>query len=347
MKQPPNLFPKIPYTRQRGRLSSAVMRGEKVPYTGPELRSVRAQLLETGGTANCPRCRQQLAVGGPRVLSRRGSLMWIVRCEVCGKHASIRVQGFAPPPALSDAGLVVSNPTKPKLESRSSQTAVAIAVHAAVIGTAMVWTAHAFEPVSTTQDTPVVFLSAANSVQPRLQSLPPPPVPTDLKIQGFKTLVAPVVVPTETVAIDLNDRFDPRDYSGVGVEGAAFAGLFGDGSGSEYDANRIWPSSAVTGEPPRLLASPRLVYPAWLQNLGVEGFVVLRFVIDTAGLVEQRTIEVIQATHDGFIEPAKRIVCQSLYRPGRVRGRPVRVLTQVRLNFTLTDAGMPRWRQYR
>jgi hypothetical protein len=344
MKQPPNLFPRIPYTRQRGRVSNAVTRGENVPYTGQELIGVRARLLERGGKADCPRCRKQLDVVGPIALRRGGggSLMWTVRCEACRKHANIRVQALATPPAVSDAGLVVSNPTKPKLESRFPPAAVAIAVHAAVMVTAVVLTAPAREPVSMGPDTAVVFLSAANSVQPRLQPLPPAPVPTDLEIQGFKTLIPPIVVPTEPAAIDLNNRFDPRDYSGVGVEGAAVAGLFGDGSESEHDPNRIWPSSALPGEPPRLLASPRLDYPAWMRNRGIEGFVVLEFVIDTAGLVEQRTIEVIQATHEGFIEPAKRIVSKSIYRAGRVRGRPVRVLSQVQINFSLTDAGEPR-----
>ncbi len=344
MKQPPNLFPKIPYTRQRGRVSNAVTRGENVPYTGQELIGVRALLLERGGKADCPRCRQQLDVEGPIALRRRGggSLMWTVRCEACRKHANIRVQALAPPPAVSDAGLVVSNPTKPRLESRFPPAAVAIAVHAAVMVTAVVLTAPAREPVSMGPDTSVVFLSALNSVQPRLQPLPAAPVPTDLKIQGFKTLMPPIVVPTEPAAIDLNDRFDPKDYSGVGVEGAAFAEVFGDGSGSQYDPNRIWPSSALPGEPPRLIASPRLIYPPWLRNSGIEGFVVLQFVIDTVGLAEQQTIQVIEATHEGFIEPAKRTVCKSLYRPGRMRGRPVRVLSQVRFDFTLTDTGTPR-----
>jgi hypothetical protein len=160
----------------------------------------------------------------------------------------------------------------------------------------------------------------------------------DLKIQGFKTLLPPIAVPTE-VAIDPNQRFDPRDYSGVGVEGAGFAGEFGDGDGDQYDPNRIWASSALPGEPPRLISSPRLMYPPWMRNSGIEGFVVLQFVIDTLGLAEPQTIQVITATHEGFIEPATRIIRRSLYRPGRVRGRPVRVLSQVRINFTLTDLG--------
>ena len=73
-----------------------------------------------------------------------------------------------------------------------------------------------------------------------------------------------------------------------------------------------------------------------MQNLGIEGYVVLQFVIDTAGKVEPKTLRVMSATHEDFIEPATRIVRESLYVPARVRGKPVRVLTQIRVNFNLT-----------
>ena len=342
MKQPPNLFPRIPYTRQRGRLSDPVTRGADLTYTGQELVRVRARLLEMGGRADCPRCHRQLLVRGPTALRRGGHLMWTLRCGPCGKHANIRVQTFAPPPAVSSAGLVVSQPKKPRLESRISLATAAIVAHAAAIVIAVLLTIPSPEQVSSSQDTAVVFISVPSSVQPRARPLPPPPRLTDLKIQGFKMSLPPLEVPTETAAIDPTETFDRRDYSGVGVEGSAFARLFGDSSGSEYDPNRIWPSSSLPGEPPRLIKGPRLIYPPWMRDSGIEGFVVLQFVIDTAGLAEQQTIEVIRATHEGFVEPALHIIRNSLYRPGRVRGRPVRVLSQIHINFALPDTSTTR-----
>ncbi|UCD24020.1 MAG: energy transducer TonB [Gemmatimonadota bacterium] len=339
MKQPPDLFPKIPYTRQRGRLSNPVERGEDFPYTGRELTRIRAQLLKQGGKADCPRCKQRLEVGGPIALRRGGNLMWAVRCQACRKHANIRVQSLARPAALSNAGLVVSDPPARSVESRLPEAAVAVGAHVGVLALLLVVTAPRPEPVSVSQDTSVVFLSAPNKVQPRTLPLPPPPAAMDLKIQGFQTSVAPISVPDEIPQADPNTSFDPRDFSGVGVEGEQFSGIFGDGSG-EYDPNRIWPSSALPGEPPRLLASPPLIYPPWMQNLGIEGYVVLQFVIDTAGKVEPKTLRVMSATHEDFIEPATRIVLESLYIPARVRGKPVRVLTQIRVNFNLTDGAL-------
>jgi outer membrane biosynthesis protein TonB len=189
---------------------------------------------------------------------------------------------------------------------------------------------------SVAPDTSAVYLSTLQNVQPRLRPLPPAPVPTDIKIQGFKTLAAPVVVPTDLPPASVATSFDPRDFSGVGVEGAEYAGPFGEGGESEYDPNRIWASSALSGERPRRISSPRLVYPPWLRNSGIEGHVVLQFVIDTLGLAELHSIQVVEATHQGFVDAATTFVCASLYRPGRVRGRPVRVLVQVQINFTLT-----------
>jgi TonB family protein len=268
--------------------------------------------------------------------------MWMLRCGPCGKHANIRVQAFAPPPAVSSAGLVVSQPKKPRLESRISSAIAAIVAHAAAIVMAVILTIPSPELLSSSQDTAVVFISAPSSVQPRARPLPPLPDLTGLKIQGVKTSLPPLDVPTEIPASDPTQTFDPGDYSGVGVDDSVYTGLFRDSSGSEYDPNRIWPSGALPGEPPRLIAGPRLIYPPWMRESGIEGFVVLQFVIDTAGLTEQQTIEVIRATHEGFVEPALHIIRNSLYSPGRVRGRPVRVLSQIHINFALPDTSTTR-----
>jgi hypothetical protein len=47
----------------------------------------------------------------------------------------------------------------------------------------------------------------------------------------------------------------------------------------------------------------------------------------------------VEASHDGFVEPAKDIVRNSRYRPGRMRGRPVRVWSVVTINFSLGGTG--------
>ena len=61
------------------------------------------------------------------------------------------------------------------------------------------------------------------------QAPPPPPLPRIIAApdmsKGFQTLAASIKVPTEIPPVDLTSSFDPRDYSGVGIEGGAFDGL--------------------------------------------------------------------------------------------------------------------------
>jgi len=68
-------------------------------------------------------------------------------------------------------------------------------------------------------------------------------------------------------------------------------------------------------------------YPPTLQEAGIEGRVVLSFVIDTTGHAERRSIRVVSADHPGFIDPAIQAVLSCTFRPGLVDGQraPVRI----------------------
>lgn len=63
------------------------------------------------------------------------------------------------------------------------------------------------------------------------------------------------------------------------------------------------------------------------------GFVILAYVVDTAGRVEPASVRVLQATHAGFAGPAMASVRSCQLRPGRADGHPVRALVQQRVSF--------------
>ena len=86
-------------------------------------------------------------------------------------------------------------------------------------------------------------------------------------------------------------------------------------------------------ELPRLLASPPLQYPDSLRGVGIEGVVVLEFVIDTTGHVEPSSITVIESPHPAFIGIATDAVLVSVYSPGRTGGVPVPVGVRESLYF--------------
>jgi len=62
--------------------------------------------------------------------------------------------------------------------------------------------------------------------QPQPQKPPPQqPVRLDTPLRGFQTVVAPTEIPSNIPPVNLQEKFNPKDYSGVGVEGGVAAGV--------------------------------------------------------------------------------------------------------------------------
>jgi periplasmic protein TonB len=165
---------------------------------------------------------------------------------------------------------------------------------------------------------------------PVVTSLAPPP-------KGFQVLSAPVDIPTEIPPINLEERFDPRDYSGVGVEGGIFAGEVG-GTGPVVDPSQVF-EQAVVDERPERVSCPPIEYPRMMQQANIEGQVTLQFVVEPDGHVSEENIQVLGSSHRAFEQPAKQMIDKCLFRPGRVRGTAVRVLVQMPITFALNRGG--------
>ena len=86
-------------------------------------------------------------------------------------------------------------------------------------------------------------------------------------------------------------------------------------------------------ELPSLLTPGRLRYPAVLADAGIGGAVTLTFVIDAEGRVDPAAIEILSATHLGFVEAAKEAVATSRFRPARKHGSAVRVRVRQTITF--------------
>jgi TonB family protein len=142
--------------------------------------------------------------------------------------------------------------------------------------------------------------------------------------------LAPIEVPHGLPAVDLRQRFDPRDFSGVGVEG----GVAGDSAAGPVDLGQVFQEAVVDVVPERL-SCPPVQYPADMWQAGIEGTVVVQFVVETDGHVKSETIQVLQSTHEAFEAPAKEMTAGCVFRPGEVRKTAVRVLVQMPLMFTL------------
>jgi protein TonB len=219
-----------------------------------------------------------------------------------------------------------------------SAGSVSSVVHAAVIAGLAVATVQARPRAMQFVDTTLVFVNPTARAEPA-KPAEEQEVERRLLIaggafRGFQTVAAFADIPTTIPPVDLTERFDPRDYTGVGVEGGVADGVPVDPALVTTATSFVYAAN-ITEEAPELRQTPELAYPPLLRQGGIEGTVLLEFVVDTAGRVEPRTVTVVSSPHPGFEPPAVDLARRAVFRPGRVGGRPVRVLVRMPVTFTL------------
>lgn len=221
--------------------------------------------------------------------------------------------------------------SKPKKERTFGQFMVSMIVHALVITGAVVATKGAAEVVrERIMDTTMVLLAP-----PKPEAPPPEAPPPDAIVsanpppRGFQTVVAIQDIPKEIPPINLNERFDPKDFTGTGVQGGVAVGVVG-GTGPVTGETYL---EAQVDDPPDLISAGPRRYPPVLERAGIGGRVVAQFVVDTTGHPEMAGFRVLSTTNPAFNEPAKEMIMKSVFRPGRVRGQAVRVQVQQAVSF--------------
>lgn len=222
--------------------------------------------------------------------------------------------------------LIVSKPqTKGTFKQRLGGSTFSVVTHVVLIWLAIQATLGAgLDNAGSTIDTTMVYIEEKQEEKPPEPEAPPPPP------KGFQTLLAPVNIPTSIPPIDLNQTFDPRNFTGVGVELGVAKGV----DTGPVDLTQVF-IEAVVDEPPERISFPPPEYPRMLLEARIEGQVVLEAVIDTTGHAEPPSIKVISSTNRAFEAPAKDALRKALFRAGRVRGQPVRVLVHLPLRFVI------------
>lgn len=221
-----------------------------------------------------------------------------------------------------------------------SAGSVSTAVHAVIIAGLAVATVQARPRAVQFVDTTLVFISPTARPEPpkaaEEQQAQRQLVIAGAALRGFQTVAAFSEIPTSIPPVDLAERFDPRDYSGVGVEGGVADGVPVDPA--LVTTTEFVYAANITEEPPELREAPDLVYPPLLRQGGVEGTVMLEFVVNAEGRVEVNTVNVVSCSHPGFQMPAVDLARRAVFRPGRVGGRAVRVLVRMPVTFALARA---------
>jgi protein TonB len=180
-------------------------------------------------------------------------------------------------------------------------------------------------------------------VTPKVVNLPR--LPKEVPIappKGFKVLEAPVNIPVNLPKIDLSAKItDASDFTGKGVKGgtgSGVAGGTGDASskgtlaGVESDLNKVFTESEVES-PAEKIGGPSPEYPESLRSSGIEGEVVVQFVVNESGRYESGTLKVLQSSNSAFTAAVKAALPQMKFSPARVGGHKVQQLVQLPFEF--------------
>jgi TonB family protein len=75
------------------------------------------------------------------------------------------------------------------------------------------------------------------------------------------------------------------------------------------------------------------VYPTDLAEAGVEGVVLVTYVVETTGRVDTTTIRIVSSDHPHFTTSVQTALGEMYFRPAKRRGQPVRQLVEQRFRF--------------
>jgi len=86
---------------------------------------------------------------------------------------------------------------------------------------------------------------------------------------------------------------------------------------------------------PEIVSAPALEYPPLLRAAGLQGRVSVQAVIDTLGRAEPASLKIVERPSTGFEQSARDYVLHTVFRPARVKGRAVRVLVRVPVDYRI------------
>lgn len=171
-----------------------------------------------------------------------------------------------------------------------------------------------------------------SATHPEPRVVPEPPRPD----------LAPPVVPDKTPVLPKtpdhgSSASGPGDPNGVdgGVDGGQYNGVVGGVGGAAQPAPPQLHPIVVTAEvqAPKVLHRVEPVYPELARRMRLQGYVVVRCVIDKTGAL--RNIEVLSSPSSLLSDAATAAVRQWKFSPGMLRGNPVDVYFTLTVMFNL------------
>jgi protein TonB len=227
------------------------------------------------------------------------------------------------------------------LESRARRrhrpggAAVSVAVHVAIIGGITATTVHGRvaskekpEPVLVHFDKPVPPPPTARTTTAR----DPLPGPVAISPIPIHRIDPPPTIPVSLPPID--SSFGSGADSIVIGHGSGSPGLSrGIVDGERSDEPSEWRGADLQT---RILASGKPRYPESLRQAAIDGRVLVRFVVDTAGRIDMSSVSVLASTHELFTRAVRDALPGFRFKPAEVGGHRVRALAEMPFEFQIT-----------
>ena len=225
--------------------------------------------------------------------------------------------------------------SKAKKQRSTGGTIFSLVLHVVLITLAVYGTAKAKQEFEKPKEEKIDFAEIKPDEPPPPEPEQPPPdqpvAPPPPK--GFQVLTAPVDIPDVIPDVDITKEVtNEEDFSGKGVQGGVARGVVG-GTGPVTDQPYF--EFQVEKQPLAAPGNPKPRYPDILQNAGVEGKVLVQFVIDTLGRAEMKTFKVLTSDHELFTTSVRQVLPGMRFFPGEIGGRKVKVVVQMPFEFAL------------
>lgn len=143
-------------------------------------------------------------------------------------------------------------------------------------------------------------------------------------------IIPPVDIATGIPPVPVGRGFDPAS-----LDRAVPDGWQPDASDSAGSDLRTVVTMRGADEPAQYLDGPEPVYPLALRQVGVEGWVQLRYIVGVDGHAEAGSVKSLRSNNSAFEAPAVEAIAHAHFRPARLKGRAVRQLVEQIVRFNL------------
>ncbi len=228
---------------------------------------------------------------------------------------------------------LIESGRKVNVKASLRDSVISLIVHVVLISAAVYATLNAGQQIR--EHVQAVAVTVQTKQEEKKDEPPPPQVAqVNPPPKGFQTLSIPTNIPVDIPPPQTNQHFDAADFSGVGVEGGVGRGV--EGGTGPVVTDQPYMEAVVEERPetvPNSCVQP--AFPDMLRQAGIDGRVLIEFVIDTLGRAERGSLRTISTSHPLFEAPARQAVLSCRFRPGRIQGKAVRVRVQQPVNFNI------------